>query len=470
MSLTIYRDQECCDDRTEATVQPEAARALGPDLVRGLAAILVVYLHAAVVYLIHPMPGLVWATQDTPSGLVSHLFWAIELFIMPLFLILAGYFAYRSRISSGDFGLIRSRVRRLLVPLVVASAVLLPIDYLIWLVGWVVDGKLSASQLWPPKFPREMREHLFGFAHLWFLLYVFLYCVVLAGWGGLRRRFLQFERTSTGLSAAKGDDAEVPVERHSPQLFLFACGLPLVGAAVLLWAPEVVFGFQHAFFPVASKWLYSGTFFFGGVLMAACDPRMRLSIVSTPRLAGIGVTCGWAAVLLGQWAIERADKDSLAFDMGFIARLTLAILTVAAAWTLSLAIIGLGNLASPWLLRHPRVRGGVSYLAASSFWIYLVHHPLVAILQVNLKMTLPGVSPLAKSSIVTAGAVAIAIASYELFVRGRALGRLMGLETAAKRPLGANPSLFGQAALPDQPPAVISQHSISAAPEVRRAA
>jgi glucan biosynthesis protein C len=470
MSLTIFRDQECCDDRTAAAVRPEAARALGPDLVRGLAAILVVYLHAAVVYLSHPMPGLVWATEDTPSDLVSHLFWSIELFIMPLFLILAGFFAYRSWISSGDLGLIRSRARRWLVPLAVASAILLPIDYLVWLVGWVIDGKLSASQLWPPKFPRDMREHLFGFAHLWFLLYVFLYCVVLAGWGNLRRRWLsQLPRTTTDIGTATSVYADEPVERGAPQLFLFACGLPLVGAGVLLWTPEVVFGFQHAFLPVASKWLYSGTFFFGGVVVAACDPRMRLAIVSTPRLAGTGVVCGWAAVLLGQWAIERADATSLAMDMGFVARITLAILTVVSAWTLSLAIIGLGNLASPWLLQHPRARHAVSYLAASSFWIYLVHHPLVAILQINLKITLPNVSPLAKSLVVTAGSVAIAIASYELLIRGRALGRLLGLEMAAKRSLQANPEA-GQAEVASEPASVKSRQAVPSPPAVRRAA
>ncbi len=443
MSLSIFRDHDghgkddarfrdasslsSCD----TTVVPQSNRSLGPDLVRALAAILVVYLHAGVAYLNHPMPGLVWSTQDTPSSVVSHFFWSIELFIMPLFLLLAGFFAYRSWIASGDVGLIRSRARRLLVPMLAAAVVLLPIDYLIWLVGWVIDGSLSADRIWPPKFPRDMRQHLFGFAHLWFLLYVFLYCVVLAGFGLIRQRAF----------ARPGEEATASVEpsggrfgKSSQALFALACALPLIGTCVLWWAPEVVFGFQHAFMPVASKWLYSGTFFFGGVAMAAIDPRMSFATAKAERLIGVGAVCGVAAILLGQWAIERADSTSLAMEIGLVARVSLASLTVVSAWTTSLGLIGLGNLASPILLQRPQARRAIAYLAAASFWIYLVHHPIVALLHIDLKLVLPGFSPLAKSLIVTLVALGIAIASYEVMIRGRVLGRVLGLDGSAQRP------------------------------------
>lgn len=423
MSLNIFRDQDGdCDavaapatfastSRLKPAIESPSARSIGPDLVRAVAAILVVYLHAGVAYLTHPMPGLVWVTQDTPSTIVSQLFWSIELFIMPLFLLLAGFFAYRSWIASGDVGLIRSRARRLLVPMLAAAVVLLPINYFIWLVSWVIDGSVSADRLWPPKFPRDMRQHLFGFGHLWFLLYVFLYCIVLAGLGLLRRR-----------------------EVGSQWLFAGLCALPLIGAGVLMVAPEVVFGFQHAFAPVASKWLYSGTFFFGGVAMAALDPRMSFATSAAERLIGVGAVCGLAAIMLGQWAIERADSTSLAMDIGLVARVSLACLTVISAWTISLGLIGLGNLASPILLQRPQIRQVVSYLAAASFWIYLIHHPIVALLHVDLKIVLPGASPLIKSLIVTSVAVGIGIASFEVLIRGRILGRLLGLDGAGQKP------------------------------------
>lgn len=484
MSLSIFRDHDghrddlsrsenlsshspsasVKDDMTSAPATPApATRSLGPDLVRVVAAGLVVYLHAGVAYLNHPMPGLVWATIDSPSTLVSQLFWSIELFIMPLFLLLAGFFAYRSWIASGDFALIRSRARRLLVPMSAAAIVLLPINYLIWLVGWVIDGSVPADHLWSLKFPRDLREHLFGFAHLWFLLYVFLYCVVLAGLGVLRRQVCATPANDVPSGGGLG--------KSSPAMFVSACALPLVGTCVLLWAPEVVFGFQHAFLPVASKWLYSGTFFFGGAVLAAWDPRMSLTTTATTRLSGVGAVCGFAAILLGQWAIERADSTSLAMDIGLVARVSLASLTVVSAWAISLAMIGLGNLASPFVMQRPRVRRVIAYLAAASFWIYLVHHPLVALLQIDLKLLLPTFSPLAKSLFVTAGAVGIAVASYEVLIRERLLGRLLGLDGSvqtATAPDRVKPQIDAQAS--ESGPVVVTPPRSIQAQSVRRAA
>ena len=62
-------------------------RLAGLDRVRALAALGVVLLHACVPYLRHPMPGLTWPIRDTTSATVDWLFWSIEVFIMPVFLI-----------------------------------------------------------------------------------------------------------------------------------------------------------------------------------------------------------------------------------------------------------------------------------------------------------------------------------------------------------------------------------------------
>ena len=49
-----------------------------------------VALHAGVPYARHPMPGLIWPVSDSRSGVVDAIFWSIEVFIMPLFLVMAG--------------------------------------------------------------------------------------------------------------------------------------------------------------------------------------------------------------------------------------------------------------------------------------------------------------------------------------------------------------------------------------------
>jgi glucans biosynthesis protein C len=430
----------------------DGGRSIGPDLVRGVAAILVVYLHACVAYLVYPMPGLVWPVQDSSSQAVSFLFWTIEIFIMPLFLVLAGYFAYRNWVGGGGVALVRSRGRRLLVPMAVAAVVLLPIEYYLWIVGWVVEGVLSPDVLSHPKVPRAMRTHLFGLGHLWFLHYVFFYCVALAVTAAVWRRLardgqsggdetgpkLSFPRPfvaapvvatpSTGASGVGGGYS------MSGRRMVWAAmiGLPLLGVMVLAVAPQVVFGFQHAFLPVPSKWLYSGTFFFGGVVIALVDPKWKFSCDSAKVLTSFGAVCAVAAVLLGQWAIERSDATSLAMDIGWFNRLVLATLTVAAAWGISLGTIGLADSVGRRFQAHRRFGLTVSYLAAASFWVYLVHHPLVALLHIDLKWLVPGLSPIVKSMVTLGVVMAVSLVTYETFIRESRLGRLIGVEPEAR--------------------------------------
>jgi len=398
--------------------QASGSRSLGPDLVRAAAAILVVYLHACVAYLIHPMPGLVWALHDTPSYLVSVLFWLIEIFIMPLFLLLAGFFAYRSWISGGDRALIRSRMKRLLRPMIFAVVVVLPLDYYVWLVSWVVEGTMPATQLWTQKFPRPLREHLFGFGHLWFLQYVFLYCVVLVCVGAAKR----------SLSAENNLPATLSIRR----MWALVIGLIVIAMVVLTIAPEVVFGFQHAFYPVPTKWIYCATFFFGGAVIAMVDPRMQWLNALAPRMLSWGAVCAAATVAIGQWSIERADSSSLAMDIGIASRVTLASMTVVAAWAISLGLIGMANRLSPALAKQPVLGRTISYLAAAGFWVYLVHHPLVALIQLDLKWMLPTLSSLIKSIITAVVATGVSLGTYEILIRNKPLGRWIGIESPAK--------------------------------------
>ena len=79
---------------------------MGFDAVRAVAVVAVVVLHALVPYLKHPMPGLVWSVSvmDEPSALADGVFWSIELFVMPLFLVIAGFFCLWDICQKGSRG------------------------------------------------------------------------------------------------------------------------------------------------------------------------------------------------------------------------------------------------------------------------------------------------------------------------------------------------------------------------------
>jgi len=145
---------------------------------RAVAVFCVVMLHACVPYLTHAMQGLAWPVKDAPSSLINSLFWSIELFIMPLFLVMAGFFAVSLLRKRGHRDFVKHRASRLLLPLVVVGAVILPLDLYSWLLGWVVEGQIDFRKLRSLKFEAGQDQHLWGLSHLWFLQYLFLYCAV----------------------------------------------------------------------------------------------------------------------------------------------------------------------------------------------------------------------------------------------------------------------------------------------------
>ena len=211
----------------------------GLDAVRAFAALGVILLHSCVPYLQHPMPGLAWPIRDSSSSTVDVVFWSIELFIMPLFLVVAGFFAWRTLQSRDEVALIKSRAKRLLRPLLFGILVILPMDLYAWVLGWVTEGIVAPVKLKSLKFAGSVDQNLWGLSHLWFLQYLFLYVLAVGAFARLRKRF-----NSLSLSLNPGT--------------LVASGL-LIGTVTLYLHPEVVWGFQHAFLPFSSKWAVSYT-------------------------------------------------------------------------------------------------------------------------------------------------------------------------------------------------------------------
>jgi glucans biosynthesis protein C len=410
----------------------DEARSMGPDAVRALASLLVVYLHACVPYLVHPMPHLVWPVSDASSLACDRLFWAIEIFIMPLFLVISGFFAFRACKNSDGFDFLKTRARRLLCPLLFGMVVILPIDLYIWVLGLIAEGHMPISKLRSLKIPPPFGDHIWGLSHLWFLLYAFLYAVVMAA---VARYVLP-----------RG----VPL-RWRPTLRKASIWiLGMIGIASLVWAPQVVFDFQHAALPVPSKWLYSGTFFAGGVALAAFDPQFRVVNRLSTRHLVLGAIATFAAVALGCWSLRlNSEPTNLATNPGF-ARITLASITVLAAWTVTLGTIGVANRMASRIYQFPRVSQSIKYLANASFWIYLVHHPVLGIVHIDLKWLAPSMDPFLKSIVSTTIALTWATMSYHWMIRTTWFGRWIGVTSRATTPDAGIPmSNDQQPKLPD---------------------
>lgn len=366
----------------------------GFDCVRAVAALGVVLLHSCVPYLQHPMPGLAWPVRDSESRVVDCLFWSIEVFIMPLFLVLAGFLAWQTLTRRGSGALIKSRARRLFVPLLFGILVVLPLDLYCWLLGWVAEGLIQPVKLKSLKFDGGMDRDLWGLSHLWFLQYLFLYVLVLALVWLARGRF-------------------AIASRWKPTPGTATLAVLLAGSLVLYFRPEVVWGFQHSFFPVPSKWFYSGLFFAFGAMLAAWDGQLSWLTSNSRRLVAPAVSLLVAAVVAGRWQLGGGENH--------LAATTVAVLTCSSALLVAVTLIGL---AAERISCVPSV---VSYLAAASFWVYLVHHPIIGLVHLDLKWLFPSASPILKTAASFTIAGGVCLLTYEGLVRSTALGRMLGL-------------------------------------------
>lgn len=387
----------------------------GFDVLRAFAALAVVALHAGVPYLKHPMPGLVWPVEDTGSHVVDAIFWSIEVMIMPLFLMIAGFLMWRSsrRLTPGQ--LVQSRARRLLAPLAFGIVIVLPIDLYIWTVGLVAQGTVPVVKLKSFAFDPPISDQIWGLSHLWFLLYVFLYVVVaaclirIAVYRPVYRpvyRFVQHWIT--------------PIMRPTVLIAI----LSSVAVAILVAAPEVVWGFQHAILPVPSKWIYSGVFFAAGCLLALHDAELTWASRMTPRILVLSVVLLTTSVILGTWSLGQSPSGP---RPNTAATFLLAVLTVAAASTTTIGLIG----ASARYVG--RVSNPVRYVASASFWIYLIHHPLLGLIHFDIKTHWPAGSPIVKLCVSFVAATAVSLLLYESLVRRSWFGTLLGFSHSAKR-------------------------------------
>jgi peptidoglycan/LPS O-acetylase OafA/YrhL len=101
--------------------------------------------------------------------------------------------------------------------------------------------------------------------------------------------------------------------------------------------------------------------------------------------------------------------------------LTLSVLTCSSALLVSLSILAC---VAGRIERVPRVIG---YLSAASFWVYLVHHPVVGLVHIDMKWLSPNSGAIVKTTIVFLLTSGFCLLSYEGLVRRSALGRWLGM-------------------------------------------
>ena len=377
-------------------------RLHGLDALRAIALLLGIALHASMSYL--PGAQYFWVASDgSESLLLAGLFHWIHGFRMPLFFLLAGYFARVLLQRRGVSGFMRDRGRRILMPLLVGWPILLAaiVMAIVWAAWLKHGGQLPAESPPGPRFTPDD----FPLTHLWFLyMLVLLYAATLLVRGAVRL----LDRS--GRLPSLLDAGLLRVGVTAPLL------LALPVAAALYAEPNwyAWFGLpsmDNSLYPSLPTGLsYGLAFAYGWFLQrqpqGLCDLSRQLPSSLLLAVIASSVTLGIGG-LAPQLQPAAANGTTLLYAYAY----------ALASWAWSLALIGL---ALRFLDRPSRTW---RYLADASYWMYLVHLPLVIAAQgsaaaVDFAWWLE--YPL-QLLLVTA----LSLGSYQLLVRHSALGALL---------------------------------------------
>ncbi len=380
------------------------------DAVRGFALLLGVALHATLSYL--PGAKTFWIVADDSSLALAGLFYWIHLFRMTLFFLIAGYFGRLLLERLGLRAFVRDRMRRIVAVLLCAWPLVFPAIVLV-LVG--ATAFQHGGTLPPSPAPPPMDASNFPLTHLWFLyVLAMFYAVALA----LRGVLGKLDR---GGRAMAGVDAVARVLSGPAAALVLALPATLALATTAKW--PMWFGVptpDTGLVPnTAALVSYGVAFACGWVLRRQPQLLSRIAVVRWHNLLlALACTMGCLAIVGLKPVLTPATADATTW----IYAASYAI----AGWAWALGLLGLA-------LRHCAGYSATRrYLSDASYWIYLVHLPLVMALQVwTSRLGLPWWF---EFPLVLAVGTALMLASYEWFVRHGRIGAWLNGKRVPRKP------------------------------------
>jgi glucan biosynthesis protein C len=381
---------------------PENSRLDYLDATRAFALVLGIVFHACISFM--PM-FMGWAVQDiSTSPFVSMFMTVSHSFRMETFFLLAGFFGHLTFHRKGTGEFVRSRVLRIVVPFVVGWFILRPLVVSGWIMGsaslrgnvdiWggLVGGFHTLSSL---------PAGLFAGSHLWFLYYLAMITTLV-----LAMRKLLVASGSWHGAMVRRADAFVAWLANSPVSLMILVVPTATGLWFMRsWGMDTPDRSLLPYFPALA--IYGGSFVLGWMLSRQRELISQFARLTPQRwvVAGIGVT---AILLLGKIELDPAHPRYVAAHVAYALSYALTM------WSLVFLTIGVfQKLCS-------RPNAFVRYVADSSYWMYLVHLPVVVWLQVAVaELPLPWWLKLAFVSTIT---VALSLLTYDLFVRSTFIG------------------------------------------------
>jgi peptidoglycan/LPS O-acetylase OafA/YrhL len=322
-------------------------------------------------------------TNDVRSRAVGAVVVMLAPWLMPLFMLLAGFAAHHSLRRRPDGAYLRERVARLLVPLAVGTLLLVPPQ--VYAERWL-RGEFHGSfvAFYPHFFEGLYPRGNFAVHHLWFLAHLAAYALVTLP-------LFRYWQHAAGRAQLRW----VARVCAGPGGLVWL-SLPLVLGRALVW------GLFHDRHVLVSDWADHGlllvAYVYGFIL--AAEPRLGRDVdVQWPRALGVGVA-STTLLVAGAWLDYVPGRVPRPYAPAYVVFWTLY---TVGAWSCMVAILGI---ARRWLrtARVPRAIG------ERAFAWYLVHQTVIVVaaavivarpLPVAAKVALLAVASVAGTVLVT---------------------------------------------------------------------
>lgn len=375
------------------------------DAARAFALILGIIFHASISFL----PIFIgWAVMDISTSSIVSIFMMIShSFRLALFFLIAGFFSHMKFHGEGVYTFLKSRGVRIAIPFIIAWFLLRPMLVSAWIMGAEsMRGETNILNALKTGFATlgELPKNLFVGTHLWFLYYLLLISLSLVLLRYVISLHMPLQQKLTQIAD------KITHWLCNSRFAIVALAIPTVCCLWFMnyWAVDTPDKTLVPQVPVLL--VYGGFFLFGWLLHRHATLIEHFTRPSWDKfaLALIAVIC---ARLLVDFEMQLAHPHYALLKAGFV--ISYAIMM----WSLVALTIG--------LFRHffDRPNKTVRYVADSSYWLYLIHLPIVVWLQIAFaEFTLHWSLKLLSISVLT---IFISIVLYDLFVRSTVIGAVL---------------------------------------------
>jgi glucan biosynthesis protein C len=365
------------------------------DNLRALAMLSGVIFHAAMVY--SPLMQNVWFISDQKSSpLIDIFIYFLHMFRMPLFFVISGFFALMLIEKRGALGFFKNRSKRVLMPFLVFFP-LLGMAFMM-LITWILANTDNPTSLMALLSSAQANDLPLSTMHLWFLFNLYLFVLMTL----ILDKFNFFNSTLIKRLGKK-------------YLILFVLPLTLIPALASL--PTPIPAPDKLYPELWSFGFYGILFILGGILYKNNNLLEAISPYKNHLLLVSFIGYGY---FYSQLPSSIVIEDMIAFVEGVPLTFTHILLAsieaiVAVYMTLYCLIVG-----KQYLNRQSKT---FRLIADSSYWVYLLHVPLLLFIQFHLITV--DINVWLKLFISSLAAIAFGFVTYIAFVRKTPIGWLL---------------------------------------------